>query len=249
MEITTHYIVAVTVAFLVAGVIKGAVGQGLPPTAIAISLAFGLPPGEALALMTIPTLVSNAWQALDGPHFKAMLARFWPLGAPFAVGVIVAAAAAGSLGSGGSIAWLGLILAAFAVTALVAWRPRVAKRHEPWANPLCGAVSGAIGGATGIAAVPFLPYMQSLELTKDELVQALGILFLFFTGAMTVALWFTGHANTGNMVNATLATIPTSAGMWLGVRLRRSIPPEAFRKLFLLAMLAFGLYLAKGLWP
>ena len=65
--------------------------------------------------------------------------------------------------------------------ALFAWRPVMPRAAERWANPLIGVASGAVAGVTGIAAVPFLPYMQSLQISKNELVQALGILFVFIT--------------------------------------------------------------------
>jgi uncharacterized membrane protein YfcA len=238
------YITVVAVAFLAAGLVKGAAGMGLPPTAIAL-MTLTLPLPEALALMTVPTLITNVWQAFYGGHFRRLLRRFWPMGILMAAGVLVAARWLRALGSPTSAGWLGVMLVAFAVIALTAWRPRVSPRAEPWANPLCGIVSGVIGGATGMAAVPFLPYMQSLELHKDELVQAMGILFLIFTAALTVALWDVGALNRGNLPGATLAAIPTLTGVWLGQKLRTAISPEAFRKMFLVVLLGLGLNLAR----
>ena len=80
------------------------------------------------------------------------------------------------------------ILVVYASLALTAWRPAVSRATERWANPLIGLASGAVAGVTGVAAVPFLPYMQSLDIDRHDLVQALGIMFLFIIGALTVAL-------------------------------------------------------------
>ncbi|HEX2889604.1 sulfite exporter TauE/SafE family protein [Vineibacter terrae] len=246
MTIDPTYVAVVGVAFVVAGVVKGAAGMGLPPTAIAL-MTLALPLPEALALMTVPTLATNLWQAVYGGHFRAMLRRFWLMGVLMAAGVLVSARALKSLGSPTSAGWLGVLLVLFAILALTAWRPHVAARHEPWANPLCGAASGLVGGITGIAAVPFLPYMQSLEIRKDELVQALGILFVVFTGALTLALWDVGALHKGNLASSALATLPTMAGVWLGQKLRLAISPEAFRRVFLVVLLGLGLHMAKGL--
>ncbi|MCW5748269.1 MAG: sulfite exporter TauE/SafE family protein [Alphaproteobacteria bacterium] len=246
MTVSTTYVVVVAIAFLVAGLVKGAAGMGLPPTAIAL-MTLVLPLPEALALMTVPTIVTNIWQALYGGHFRAMLRRFWLMGLLMALGVFVSAHELRALGSPISAGWLGVLLVLFCFTALTAWRPHVARGAEPWANPLCGIASGLIGGLTGVAAIPFLPYMQSLEIHKDELVQALGILFVIFTAALTFGLWDVGALTKGNLAGAALATIPTMIGVWLGQKLRYAISPETFRKVFLVVLLALGLNLARGL--
>jgi uncharacterized protein len=246
VTIDSSYVAVVCVAFLLAGLVKGAAGMGLPPTAIAL-MTLALPLPEALALMTVPTLVTNIWQAVYGGHFRALLRRFWVMGVLIVVGVLIAARGLKALGSPSSAGWLGVLLVAFAIMALTAWRPHVARRNEAWANPLCGIATGVIGGSTGMAAIPFLPYMHALELGKDELVQALGILFVIFTAAISVALWDVGALTSGNIVGATLATIPTMIGVWLGQKLRFAISPEAFRKVFLVVLLGLGLNLARVL--
>ena len=76
----------------------------------------------------------------------------------------------------------------------------MSRATERWANPLIGLASGAVAGITGVAAVPFLPYMQSLDIDRHDLVQALGIMFLFIIGALTVALAVQGAFHLTNLV-------------------------------------------------
>jgi uncharacterized membrane protein YfcA len=244
MDLT--YIAIVFGAFLLAGLVKGTAGMGLPPTAIALT-TLALPISDALALLTVPTLATNIWQAFWGGHFRAMLRRFWIMGVAIMSGIFVSALTLRSLGSPLSVGLLGVILVIFSLTALVAWRPQVPPRHETWANPLCGAATGLIGGVTGMAAVPFLPYMQSLSLTRDELIQALGILFVVFTAALTVALADAGAFTITNGIGTLVATAPTALGMWLGQKLRRAVSPEVFRKMFLAVMFGVGIHLSRDL--
>jgi uncharacterized membrane protein YfcA len=240
------YVTVVFGAFLAAGIIKGCVGMGLPPTAIALtSLVLPLP--EALALVTIPTVLSNVWQGFWGGHLHALARRFWSLAALMMGGVLISAFGLRQLGSPLANGVLGLVLAAFAMLALLAWRPHLARRHESWANPLCGALSGLVGGVTGVAAVPFLPYMQSLELHRHELVQALGMLFVCFTAALVVALVDAGALTVRNAGASAAAMIPTMLGLWLGQRLRRYVSAEVFRTVFLVVMLGLGLNMARTL--
>lgn len=244
MDLT--YFAIVLGAFLVAGVVKGAAGMGLPPTAIALT-TLALPISDALALMTVPTLATNVWQAFLGGHFRSMLRRFWIMGIAITIGIFISALSLRSLGSPTSVGLLGVILVIFALSALVAWRPRVAARHEWWANPLSGLATGLIGGVTGMAAVPFLPYMQSLALTRDELIQALGILFVVFTAALTIALADAGAFTVTNGIGTLVATAPTLLGMWLGQKLRRAVSPEVFRTMFLAVMFGVGIHLSRNL--
>ena len=102
-------------------------------------------------------------------------------------------------------------------------------------------------GATGVAAIPFLPYMQSLEMEADELVQALGIMFLFITGMLAVSLALHGAYHLTNSIGSVAALAPTMAGMWIGQRARRRLSPKTFRTTFLVGMLLVGLHLARGL--
>ena len=114
-------------------------------------------------------------------------------------------------------------------------------------NPLFGAISGGVAGITGIAAVPFLPYMQSLDMQKDELVQALGMLFVFIMCGLVLALAQQGGFNTANLLGSVAANIPTFVGVWLGQKVRHAASPETFRRIFLFGMLAIGLHMAYGL--
>ena len=64
--------------FLLAGLVKGVIGMGLPTVAMGL-LAVVLPPAEAAALLVIPSLVTNVWQLLAGPNFGALARRLWPM--------------------------------------------------------------------------------------------------------------------------------------------------------------------------
>lgn len=243
---TLTQMLVVAGAFIVAGIAKGAVGMGLPPIALGL-MTFAVPLQDALALMVVPTMATNIWQAIYGGGFMRLLHRFGTMAAGSVVAIIFVAVAFGHLGSQKVMAWVGVILVIYATLALTAWRPSVSRKAERWANPLIGLASGAVAGTTGVAAVPFLPYMQSLDIDRHDLVQALGIMFLFIVGALTVALAMQGAFHTTNLVGAILAIVPTFAGMWIGQKARRAVSAETFRRIFLIGMLAIGLHMAHGL--
>ena len=233
-------------AFILAGIAKGAIGIGLPPIAIGV-MTLSLPLGDALAIMTIPTMITNVWQAFSGRRFMPLLRRFGGMAAAAVVGVIGVAALLGTLGKAGTLGWMGCLLVLYALIALFAWRPVMPRAAEPWLNPLIGLASGAVAGITGMAAVPFLPYMQSLQISKDDLIQGLGILFLFIMTALAVALVRQDIFNATNTIGGVAALLPTFAGVWIGQKVRHAASPETFRKIFLYGMLALGLNMAHDL--
>ncbi len=77
-------------AFLVAGVAKGAIGIGLPPIAVGL-MTLALPLEDALAIMTIPTLTTNIWQAIYGTGLGRLIRRFWSLAATAMVTLVIVA--------------------------------------------------------------------------------------------------------------------------------------------------------------
>jgi uncharacterized membrane protein YfcA len=243
---TISQMLAIAIAFIVAGIAKGTLGIGLPPIAIGI-MTFALPLGDALAILTLPTMLTNIFQALSGGRLVPLLRRFGTMAAAAVVGVIAATVTLGKLGNSGMLGWLGLMLVLYALIALFAWRPAMPRGAEGWAGPLIGLASGGVAGVTGIAAVPFLPYMQSLQVSRNDLVQALGIIYTSIMAALAVALVHQNIFDTANMIGSVAALVPTFIGVWAGQKIRRAASPETFRKIFLYGMLALGLNMAQSL--
>ena len=233
-------------AFIVAGVAKGAIGMGLPPIALAL-MSFAVPLESAIAMMVVPSMATNIWQAIYGRGFMRLLVRFRTMAAASVAALIFVAVALGQLGSPKAGGWVGVILVIYAGLALTAWRPAVSRATERWANPLIGAASGAVAGITGVAAVPFLPYMQSLDIDRHDLVQALGIMFIFIIGALTAALAIQGAFTPTNLLGGIAAIAPTFAGVWLGQKARQAVSPETFRRIFLAGLFVVGLQMARSL--
>jgi hypothetical protein len=71
-----HLAIATLAIFLFAGFIKGIVGLGLPVLAIGL-LSLVMPPAQAVALLTVPSIVTNVWQLAVGPHLAALVKRLW----------------------------------------------------------------------------------------------------------------------------------------------------------------------------
>src|SRR5262249_54293611 len=140
-------------------------------------LALIMTPAEAAAIMVIPTFVTNVWQMLIGPHLLALIRRLWTLIAASIVGTWISGGVLTSANSKIAACGLGVMLVIYAAVGLLKLRFHVARVHEAWLSPLIGFVTGLIAGATAVFVIPAGPYFQAIGLTKDELVQVLGLSF------------------------------------------------------------------------
>jgi uncharacterized membrane protein YfcA len=236
-------VVWATLIFVLAGAVKGVAGLGLPTVAIGL-LGLLMPPGEAAALLIVPSLITNIWQFVAGPHRLRILRRLWLM----LTAIIVATWATAGLiaNSDGSDARtaLGIALIVYAATGLVRIRLNVPLRLEPWLSPVIGAVTGAITGATGVFVIPAVPYLQALGLEKEDLVQALGLSFTASTLALAAGL--ASHAAfpmTAAGASA-LYTVPALIGTLLGQWVRLRVDPATFRLVFFIGLLVLGADLA-----
>lgn len=234
---------AIAATFLAAGLVKGVTGMGLPTVAMAVLGAF-VSPLAAASLLVIPSLVTNVWQFLAGSDRSAVLRRLWPM----MLAILAATALSAGLLVGGeseaTTTALGLALVVYAVYTLFARQLRVPRQLEPWLSPVVGAATGLVTGGTGILVIPAVPCLQALGLSRDHLIQALGLSFTVSTVALVVGLGARGAFTVQGVGVSALAVLPALAGMWAGQNLRKRIDPAVFRRLFLASLLLLGLEMA-----
>jgi uncharacterized membrane protein YfcA len=236
---------AVAIIFVGAGIVKGVVGMGLPTIAMGL-LALKMPPLEAATLLLIPSFVTNAWQLATGPSLRNLWRRMWPM---LTAIVVVTLASAGLIVGGHAHiaqAALGLSLAIYAMLGLLKIHFKVPPAHEPWIGAFMGAATGVVTGATGINVIPAVPYLQSLDLERDDLIQALGLSFTVSTMAMAAGLLHRGvFTHSAWLLGASLfALVAGFIGMFIGQYLRERMSLETFRRVFQIGLLVLGTYLA-----
>jgi len=230
-------LVALTFGF--AGAVKGVTGMGLPTVAIGL-LGLMMTPAEAVALLIVPSLVTNVWQFVAGRHRRLILLRTWPMLLASCIATWAGAGLLTGSGAGHAGTALGLALMIYAIVGLANVRFAVSSRVEPWLSPLIGAATGVVAGATGVFAVPAVPYLQALGLEKEDLVQALGLSFTVSTVALAAGLASHGAFHITAAGASILCTAPALVGMFFGQWIRVRADPATFRLLFLIGLLILG---------
>lgn len=239
-DLTLPLLAAITATFFAAGLVKGVTGMGLPTVAMGLLGAL-ISPLAAASLLLVPSFVTNVWQLFLGPAFGPLVRRLWPMMLAICTGTVFGAAWLTSGETGTTTAALGAALVLYAGYTLLARQILVPARLEPWLSPLIGGLTGMVTGGTGVFVIPAVPYLQSLGLTRDDLVQALGLSFTVSTIALAAGLGLNGAFEKEGMMLSVLAVVPAIAGMWAGQVLRGRISPPAFRRLFLIGLLLLGL--------
>ena len=243
-------LLVITATFLLAGAVKGVIGLGLPTVSLAL-LAVALDLPTAMALLLIPSAATNLWQAAVGGNTRIILRRFWPFLLTAAVTVQVGAGALTRVDGRLLSALLGALLAAYAAINLCGLRPSVPKRREVWVGPLAGTLNGVLTGMTGSFVVPGVMFLQAAGLSRNILVQAMGMLFTVSTLALGLALQRNALLTWEQGLLSTAALLPAIAGMFLGQRIRRNLSERLFRRVFFISLLVLGLHIvagATGMW-
>jgi uncharacterized membrane protein YfcA len=235
-------LLAIVGTFLIAGTVKGVVGLGLPTVSLALlTLAFDLT--NAMALLLVPSLITNLWQAALGGHGRAIFLRLWPFLLTAAATVWLGAMALTRV----DLAWLSVLLGAllilYATVSLAGFRPVLTPHQERWLGPLLGMVNGVLTGMTGAFVVPGVLYLQAIGLARDVLIQAMGMLFAVSTLALAVALRGNGLLTLELGGLSAAALLPALVGMAIGRKLRQGLSEQLFRRLFFVALLLLGTYI------
>lgn len=239
---TLWWVAAASAVFLLAGLVKGVVGLGLPTVAMAL-LALLMPPAQAAALLVVPSLVTNLWQLWPWSTLPLMLRRLKGLLLGTCIGTAMGAWLMGAPTGTWASLTLGVILMVYAGWGLTGARLSVPARAEGWAGPVVGVVTGVITNATGVFMIPAVPYLQALGLQRDELVQAMGISFTVSTVALAAGLAANGVYSGAGAASSLAMLVPALAGMALGQWLRGLLSPRVFRLVFLLSVAALGLHM------
>ena len=222
--------------------VKGVIGLGLPAVSLAVlTIAFDLP--SAMSLLLVPSFVTNLWQSLAGGHGKAILLRLWPFLVPATATVWIGAQALTRMDLLMLTALLGVLLVTYSMANLRGFQLAIPARHETWVGPLVGVANGVLTGLTGSSVVPGVMFLQAIGLSRDMLVQAMGILFTTSTLALAVALQKANILTIEHGILSFGAVLTAILGMILGQRVRSTLSERRFRKVFFVALLVLGAYI------
>ena len=238
-------IFAISVTFVIAGGVKGTIGLGLPSVSLGL-LAATLDLPTAMALMIAPSFFTNLHQATVGGYAGLILQRIWLFLLIATATVWLGATALTRVDLDVLTALLGFLLVAYGGLNIVGIRLTIPAYSEGWTGLLFGAANGILTGMTGSFAVPGVMYLQGIGLSRDMLVQAMGMLFTASTVALAFALGINSLLSAELGIASLLAVVPSLIGMWAGQNLRRRLSEAQFRSALFIGIILLGIYILIG---
>lgn len=225
-----------------AGVVKGLIGIGIPTVSIALlSLVISIP--QAVVLLPVPIMVTNAWQSMNSGYFLKTVRRFWALLLALVAGIAVGGHLLATVDQAKLQMISGAALATFAVLNLTSPRLSLPERAETSAGVLAGGLGGVLGGMSGLFAPPILMYFVALRLHMDKFVGTINTIYFIAGTMLLLALAGVRVMGAAEIGWSALATLPIFAGMLLGQKLRHRISQDAFRRVLLVAVMLIGISL------
>ncbi|MEE4118033.1 MAG: sulfite exporter TauE/SafE family protein [Paracoccaceae bacterium] len=228
--------------FLAGGVLKGAVGAGAPLLGVPIlALIYDVP--LAVAVFTLPNLISNVWQAWafrrhdPAPRFSATFAGAGAMGALGGSLLLV------SLPGEALMATVGALVLVYIGVRLArpSWGLARETAHR-LAAPM-GLVGGLLQGAGGLSAPVSLTFLSAMRLERLAFIATVSVFFTAVSAVQIPTLWVLGVLTPERLALSALAVLPLFAGIPVGQALARRISRAAFDRVILLILAAIALRL------
>lgn len=230
--------------FFLGGAAKGILGIGLPLIAVPL-LSHVVSVPEAIALLSVPIVVSNAYQMFQPGDLGPVLRRFWLLLTGLVVGIVAGAQLLVSLDQYVLSLVLGAFLIVFALYNLVNTRFTISPPLERRLNLFVGLGAGLFGGLTSFFGPPLMMYLIALRLPKDLFVVSIATVYFFCAIPLTISLAAHQILGQRELVLSTVALVPAFAGIFFGQRVRRLVPEETFHRVLLATLILIGLNLIR----
>jgi len=243
LEIETSTFLFFVAACFVAGFIKGIIGFGMPMIILGSSAAISLP-SLGLAVLILPTVVTNIYQVsmfgrteliASVKEFKIFF--FSCLLGLFAGAKIFVAANLNTLVGG-----IGLVVLVLSFLQLI--RINGPKRNNSMRlSSIFGAITGLLGGGTGIWGPTTVLYLTSIATPKQNQILVQGVTFAGSSIFLLIAHLYTGifDHNTGPL--SAIMILPAMIGMLFGVSVQNYLNQDKFRLITLISLCFGGVYL------
>ena len=228
------------VIFFTGGMIKGALGFGLPLFAVPL-LALVMPLISAITLMGVPVLISNLYQAKLTQPITPLLGRFFPLAVFQIIGVLIGVQILVTANMDALKLGLGCLILLNIILRVTRWTLKIPLEKERYAAPVAGLAAGFVGGSTSFVGPLLVLYLSSLNaLDRHTFVRVIALLYLSGLIPMYGSLTALNVFGTSQLLLSAAACLPMLAGIRFGERVSKYCSEVFFERLILGALAIIG---------
>ena len=219
--------------YFIAGTIKGVIGIGLPTTGMAI-LSFFVSPLVALGLNLMPMFITNSWQFFRADNHMKILNEYKFFAIFMIILILITSFYAVSLGDDLIRFLFGIIVVFFVLTNFLGFNPKIKNKKDTFMQISFGSLSGFLGGATSLWAMPISFYLLMKNLTPKQFVDASGFFILVGCFPVTIGYVYTEVFKIEMLLLGVTGSIFALIGFQLGENLREKINSKIFKKIVLI---------------
>ncbi|MEO0367821.1 MAG: sulfite exporter TauE/SafE family protein, partial [Pseudomonadota bacterium] len=239
---TEPIIVYIFLALVFSAFIKGSLGLGFSTICLAL-LVQVIELKIAISIVLFPSLLSNFLVMWDAGHYRVSLRLFWSMLAMAVPGMLIGLQLLRQDDNTISLFMLGFVLIAYGAWGYNNHSFRLREGLMKPLNPLIGLATGAVNGATGSQIFPIMPYLMSLPISREVLIQTINASFTLCSLIMLVGLSYFGSLDLNQSVYFSAGIIPVLCGVWLGNQARKRMSEEVYRRSVMILLIVLGILL------
>ena len=227
----------IVVIFLVAAIVKGFLGIGLPAAAMAF-LTLIMPPTEAIPLLWLSILATNSLQFARASDRLAIAREYWLFAAAIMISIFIASIFIADYPTGLLTGAIGVAMVLFSLNLLLGIKLKIGPGRS-WHLGF-GILAGVLGGISSIWSPIVAMYLVARDASKEKFIGTTG--FLFLAGALPLGAGqlVAGILTLPVFIKSVLALCVVLVGFRMGEKLRDKVSQELFRKAVLIAFFLMG---------
>ena len=237
-------IAAVVGSLIVAGLLKGIIGVGMPVVALPL-LSLFIDVKSAAMLLSMPLIFSNLPQALEGGRTGRCLVQLTPVMLGTIPGVFLGVRVLLALDADVARMIAGLVLMGVGGVTLFAPTLRIQSRLFLPTGITFGFFGGILGGIAAMAGPLVFIFLLAKGLRGQAFTKEASLYLVVSSGLLAIVLTASHAFSWLDVAVSAAAMLPVVLGMSVGQQLRDRIAPETFRTLVLIAVIAAGAELVR----
>jgi uncharacterized membrane protein YfcA len=232
-------IVAVVCSLIVAGLLKGTIGVGMPIVALPLLSQF-IDVKSAAMLLSMPLVFSNLPQALEGGSTGRCLVQLMPVFLGMIPGLLLGVRILLAVDENVARIIAGLVLMGVGGITLLAPKLQLQSRLVLPTGITFGFLGGLLGGIAAMSGPLVFIFLLAKGLRGKAFTKEASLFLVVSSGFLAFLLTTSREFNWLDVSISTVATLPVVLGMYAGQQVRDKIAPETFKKLVLIAVIAAG---------
>lgn len=240
------FFMVVAAIALLAGIVKGGVGFGMPMILMSGISTF-YDPQVALAALILPTVLSNGMQTFRRGARQAVRV-VWTFRVYIVVMLVFMVGAAQftpHISQSAFLLIVGIPIVLLSLIQILGWRPVIAPAKRLLVELPVGIIAGITGGLAAIWGPPTTLFLTAIQTPKSDQLQIQGVIYGIGSIILFLAHLRSGILNAQTLTLSAMVCIPAFAGLMIGFWLHDRMDQKRFRTATLIVLMVAGLNLIR----